>query len=99
MIIGGPKIHIRTIILVIVSGLLWAPCAWPWGRIGHRVAATMAEDRLTPAALAGVRDLRGPGVGLAEISIWADEQREIPRRVEMEVITLAIPAKRHGAPA
>ena len=34
----------------------------------------MAEDRLTPAALAAVHNLLGPGVSLAQISNWADEQ-------------------------
>jgi hypothetical protein len=77
MTIGDPKIFVQTITAVIVSGLLWAPCAWPWGRIAHRVTPNMAEDRLTPAALAAIRNLLGPGVSLADISAWADEQREV----------------------
>jgi hypothetical protein len=47
-------------------------CAW--GRLGHRTAARMAETRLTPRALAAVNDLLGPGVKLADVSTWADEQ-------------------------
>jgi hypothetical protein len=38
----------------------------------------MAQDQLTPKALAAVHDLLGPGVSLADVSTWADEQREIP---------------------
>ena len=49
-----------------------------WGRIGHRVAAAMAEERLSPAARASVRALLGPGITLADASTWADEQQEIP---------------------
>ncbi len=54
--------------------------AWVWGRIGHQVSARIAEDRLSPAALAAIRTLLGPGVSLADVSSWADEQREIPGR-------------------
>ncbi len=49
--------------------------AWGWGRLGHRVAGKIAEDRLTPAARAAVRDLLGPGESLADVSTWADEVR------------------------
>src|SRR5512142_3552371 len=52
---------------------------WAWGRIGHRVVARMAEERLNPRARAGVAGLLGPGVRLADIALWADEQQEIRR--------------------
>ena len=61
------------LVLILVPG-----SAWSWGRIGHRVSARMAEARLTPAALAAVRHLLGPGVTLADVSLWADSQREVP---------------------
>ena len=51
--------------------------AGAWGRIGHRVVAQMAEVRLTPRAQVAVTDLLGPGVKLADVATWADEQREI----------------------
>jgi hypothetical protein len=47
-------------------------------RLGHRVAAKFAEQRLIPAALAAVCDLLEAGVTLEDISTWAEEQREIP---------------------
>jgi hypothetical protein len=37
----------------------------------------MSEERLTPAALTAVHDLLGPGASLADVSTWADEQREV----------------------
>lgn len=49
--------------------------AWGWGRLGHRVAGKIAEDRLTPTARAAVRDLLEPGESLADVSTWADEYR------------------------
>lgn len=59
--------------------LLWAPPpAAAWGKLGHRLVATLAEQELSPAArrelarlLAGESDPT-----LAGISTWADELRE-----------------------
>jgi hypothetical protein len=56
---------------------LISPSAWCWDRIGHRVAAEMAEARLSSQALAAIHYLLGPGVTLADISTWADEQHGI----------------------
>jgi hypothetical protein len=67
----------RTVAAIVATFLLLIPSAWSWGRIGHRVAARMTEDRLSPHALAAVRDLLGPGASLADVATWADEQREI----------------------
>jgi hypothetical protein len=52
------------------------PQAFAWGRIGHRVIARFAEERLTPEARIAVGNLLGPGVRLADVANWADEQRE-----------------------
>ncbi len=49
--------------------------AWSWDRIGHRIATRMAEARLNPRALAAVHGLLGTGVSLADVCMWADEQR------------------------
>ena len=59
--------------------MLTQTTAWPWGRTGHRVSAMIAESQLTPVALAAVRSRLGPGESLADVSTWADEQREVPR--------------------
>jgi nuclease S1 len=45
-----------------------------WGVTGHRTVGKIAEDHLTPKALAGVRDLLGDAT-LADVSTWADEVR------------------------
>jgi hypothetical protein len=60
--------------------LLFVPDrASAWGRIGHRVAAKVAEARLTPNARAAVRALLESGESLADASTWADEvRRDLP---------------------
>jgi hypothetical protein len=45
-----------------------------WGVTGHRTVGQIAENHLTPKALAGVRDLLG-SESLADVSTWADEVR------------------------
>jgi nuclease S1 len=72
-----PKNRIPTIVIPILTALLFTPFAYPWGRIGHRVASRIAEERLTPAALKAVHELLGPGVRLEDVSTWADEQRDV----------------------
>ncbi len=66
---------VRIISVGIIAALMLSPSAWAWGRIGHRVAAEMAESRLSPRALAVIHELLGPGVSLSDISTWADEHR------------------------
>ena len=63
---------------VVVFGLLtaWGPAAArAWGRVGHRLAGRIADDRLTPAATKAVHDLLDPGESLSTVSSWADEVR------------------------
>jgi hypothetical protein len=78
MIIYGIRLARRAITTIILTAVLFTQSVWSWGRIGHRVAAEMAEARLSPHALVAVHDLLGPGVSPADISNWADEQRDIP---------------------
>src|SRR5436305_13921588 len=74
--IGIGRIGIwRTIGLLATAASLVPGPAMGWGRLGHRVAGRIAEDRLTPAAKAAVRGLLAPGESLADISNWADEYR------------------------
>ena len=62
-----------------ILALLFAPSSlWSWGRLGHRASAMLDDSRLTPAAVAAIRDLLERGENLADISTWADRQREIP---------------------
>jgi len=72
------------------------PSAWPWGRLGHRVMAEMAQDRLTPRALAAVHELLGPGVSLADISSWADENREMPGTAPWHYVDVPITEARYN---
>jgi hypothetical protein len=69
--------------------------AWPWGRLGHRVSARMAQERLTPAALAAVHDLLGQGLSLADVSIWADEQHEVPASGPWHYVNVPIKESRY----
>ncbi len=64
----------RSLALVLAALAVAGP-AWGWGRLGHRVAGRIAEDRLTSAARKAVRDLLEPGESLADVSTWADEYR------------------------
>jgi hypothetical protein len=75
--------------------ILMPGSAGAWGRIGHRVAAKMAEERLTPAALAAVHSLLGPGVRLADVSTWADEQQEIPGSSRWHYVNVPISETRY----
>lgn len=50
-----------------------------WGTKGLQVVASLATNLLTPEAQSQVADLLGPGVTLADISIWGDEVRSSRR--------------------
>lgn len=69
-------------LFVLLLLLLGTDAAHAWGERGHRLIGELAERRLSPAARAQVRLLlrneRDPG--LAGVSIWADDLREMPRQ-------------------
>jgi len=48
-----------------------------WGYKGHQAVATIAENHLTPAAKAAIKDLL-KNQSLADIATWADEVRNEP---------------------
>jgi nuclease S1 len=78
--------------------LLFAPgLLWPWGRVGHRASALLAESRLTPAAAAEIRRLFEPGETLADVSTWADQQREVPGTGPWHYVNVPITASRFAA--
>ena len=79
----------------IVITLSLTPSIWAWGPLGHRVASQVAEARLTPRALAAVRELLGPGVTLADISTWADEQREVKNSAPWHYVDVPITESRY----
>jgi hypothetical protein len=81
------------VVLLIISQ---APIPlWAWGRVGHRAAAGMAESRLVPKALAAIHALLGPGVSLADVSTWADEQQEIPEAYRWHYVNIPIQEKQY----
>jgi nuclease S1 len=48
--------------------------AFAWGPQGHRVIARVAEERLTPAAKAAIKELLLPPDTLADVAGWADKE-------------------------
>jgi len=64
-------------LLLVFSFVLIAVALVSWGAIGHRTVGKIAQNHLTPKALAGVRDLLGDA-SLADVSTWADEVRRQP---------------------
>jgi nuclease S1 len=89
------KNRLTAITALIFTGLLVSPSVWSWGRVGHHVASMMAEERLSPRALAAVHDLLGPGVSLADISTWADEQQDIPGSGSWHYVNVPITESRY----
>jgi len=83
-------------VLLLVAFMPPGP-ALAWGRIGHRVAARMAESRLTPAALAAVHSILGPGVSLADASTWADGQREFEDSYRWHFVNVPISKDRYDS--
>src|ERR1700747_3030888 len=67
------KSHLRLFFSLLFVGVLLVS----WGVTGHRTVGKIAENHLTPKALAGVHDLLGD-VSLADVSTWADEVRGKP---------------------
>lgn len=63
----------RLVLSIAVSASVASP-AFAWGDKGHRVAAIVAEARLTPAAQEAVRALIGPS-RLRDAAMWADHIR------------------------
>jgi nuclease S1 len=75
--VSNSKIFLAWLTVTVVLMAIFQANAWAWGRIGHRVAATLAEEHLTPRARVGIHALLGNGIRLADIATWADEQQEV----------------------
>lgn len=63
--------------VLILIAMLASAQAFGWGAIGHRAAAQIAEDYLTPEARIAVEEILGAET-LAEASTWADFMRADP---------------------
>lgn len=93
--IARPRPLLAGLLCLTLPGLMLTPTsAQAWGRIGHRVSARLAEQRLTPQALAAVRALLEPGESLADASLWADEvRRQRPESGPWHYINVPITAE------
>lgn len=72
------KISSSRLLVVLALSAVCVP-AFAWGPEGHETVGYIAQDRLSPAAQAGVQQLLGPGGSLAAVAPWADEYREQDR--------------------
>jgi nuclease S1 len=81
--------------VVLTAIIMSASSVWGWGPLGHRVASRMAQERLTPAALSAVHAILGPGISLADISTWADEQREITGNQSWHYVNVPLTQSRY----
>jgi hypothetical protein len=59
---------------LLIVALLVPPPVFAWGPRGHRLAAKIAMERLTPKAKQGIAELLNKGDTLADIADWADHQ-------------------------
>lgn len=64
---------------IVVTSLLFASPAYPWGREGHEIIAVIAETHLTDTARKRIKELLPQGTTLADASTWPDKAgRQIP---------------------
>ena len=54
-----------------------ANSAWSWGGDGHAAIAEIAQRRLTPVAAQKLSAVLGANAGLAAVSSWADDVRDV----------------------
>jgi hypothetical protein len=62
--------------------VVYAIPGFAWGPEGHRLAARLAENLLTPAAAARVHSTLAPGETITALSSWADEIRKTRKETE-----------------
>lgn len=83
------------VIAIIGMTLLFPFSSFAWDRIGHDVAAKIAEDHLSPHAKAALASLIGEGVLLSDIANWADEQDELARTGAWHYVNVPINDSRY----
>ena len=89
--------RLRVTAIALSAMILTQGSGWTWGRIGHEVSSKLAEERLTPAALAAVRTLLGAGVSLSDASAWADSQPEVPDSGPWHYVNVPLSESRYDA--
>ena len=84
-------------LLAIFTMILAGRDVMAWGRFGHRAAGKLAESRLSPAALASVRELLEPGESLADASTWADEvRRDFPQSGPWHYVNVPVTEEKYS---
>jgi hypothetical protein len=74
-------LSVRTATVVALVWLTGAPLAYPWGGVGHRVVAIIAEQRLSPEVRARINRLLFDGrYAMHDIASCADQIRAGPPR-------------------
>lgn len=66
----------KRLIVALALLLIQRPDAFAWGPEGHSIVAELAQRRLTPTALAAVKQILGGELSLASLASWADDVRE-----------------------
>src|SRR5215211_4677043 len=70
---------------------MFATHAQAWGGKGHRLIASLAEERLkttNPSVMKSIRELVGPGVSLGSLSVCADSIRDFVSGRDKPGVTL-----------
>lgn len=62
----------RVSVFVIIAVVVCTIPAMGWGKKGHRIVATVAQNHLTPTAKKNLAALLGQGKTLASVAVWAD---------------------------
>jgi len=90
---------VRRLPALALALLAGTPEAMAWGPVGHRVAAKVAEARLTPAAKAAVKDLLDDGEDLGDASNWPDKvgRKQIPESAPWHYVNVPLTEPRYDA--
>ena len=69
---------LRCLFLIAGAAAALPSPALAWGKTGHRVIGSIADDQLSGVARAHVRELLGGAESLDEAAIWPDDMRSAP---------------------
>ena len=93
-----PRLRPSAVLACVALTLATSPnSARAWGAPGHRIAARVAEARLTPEARTSIRELLNEGDTLADISTWADREGHdvVPDSAPWHYVNVPIAANRY----
>jgi len=83
----------------LLAALVVSTPARAWGPRGHRVAARIAQERLTPKARTAVHDLLNRGDTLVDIAGWADGDGHdaVPGSAPWHYVNVPLTARRYDS--